>query len=24
VEKGWYELGWGYTEPENLKDLEFE
>ena len=24
VEKGWYEIGWGYTEPKNLKDLDFE
>ncbi len=24
VEKGWYEIGWGYTEPENLRDSDFE
>ena len=24
VEKGWYEIGWGHTEPENLKDADFE
>ena len=24
VGKGWYEIGWGHTEPENLKNLDFE
>ena len=24
VEKGWYRIGWGHTEPENLKELDFE
>lgn len=24
VEKGWYEIGWGHTEPENLIDSDFE
>jgi len=24
VEKGWYEIGWGYAEPRNLRDLDFE
>lgn len=24
VKKGWYEIGWGYDEPDNLKDMNFE
>jgi putative transposase len=24
VERGWYEVGWGHTEPEFLKNLDFE
>jgi putative transposase len=24
VQRGWYEIGWGHVEPEELKDLEFE
>jgi len=24
VEKGWYVIGWGHTEPQNLKELDFE
>jgi putative transposase len=24
VRKGWYEIGWGHIEPENLRDLDFE
>ena len=24
VNKGWYEIGWGYKEPEKLKDIDFE
>ena len=24
VEKGFYEIGWGHSEPDNLKDIEFE
>ena len=23
VEQGWYEIGWGYIEPENLRGLDF-
>ncbi|MEM7113439.1 MAG: transposase [Chloroflexota bacterium] len=24
VKRGWYERGWGHTEPKNLADLDFE
>jgi putative transposase len=24
VQRGWYEIGWGHTEPPPLKDLDFE
>jgi putative transposase len=24
IEKGWYEIGWGHKEPENLRDMDFE
>ena len=24
LERGWYEIGWGHTEPESLKNLDFE
>ena len=24
VERGWYEIGWGHTEPDFLKNLDFE
>jgi len=24
VKKGWYEIGWGHIEPENLRELDFE
>jgi putative transposase len=24
VEKGWYVIGWGHAEPQNLKDVDFE
>jgi len=24
VKRGWYEIGWGHTEPENIAKLDFE
>jgi len=24
VKRGWYEIGWGHTEPEILEGLDFE
>jgi putative transposase len=24
LKRGWYEMGWGHTEPEAVKGLDFE
>jgi REP element-mobilizing transposase RayT len=24
IKKGWYEIGWGYKEPDKLRDMNFE
>ena len=24
VKRGWYEIGWGHTEPKNISNLDFE
>jgi len=24
IQKGWYEKGWGRSEPENIKNVDYE